>query len=352
MGTIKSINVNGKNYLLSGEEASLIINDDSQSNLNIGDANGNVLVQFREGHIKTKNFDSSNININESPKTSKKSLKALFIGNSVSQDHIAYLPYILKNTYGDEIDFSIYIYYIGGYTIGQYVDNVITENKNAEIFSYAKNIEVWTNSSGTKLKDALQKEEWDIISIQGYFNNYRIEEDMTKVPVFVEFLKSNTKKSFELAWLMHQTYKSNEVLHDIIYGAKQAIIENPITLLFSPCFVTEYAKQFFSQSQLSPDGIHNHEGLPCMMGAFNVLSVILRWMGIPNKTIGNPLRMTIEKQSSLNIPGVNGTVDESFTDEDYYKCQCAAVKSMNAGDGLFNVSKNEMFVSLTPIINA
>lgn len=32
--------------------------DSSQANLNIGDENGNVLAEFKDGHIKTKNFDS------------------------------------------------------------------------------------------------------------------------------------------------------------------------------------------------------------------------------------------------------------------------------------------------------
>lgn len=34
------------------------MDDDSQANLNIGDMNGNVLVEFKGGHIKTKEFDS------------------------------------------------------------------------------------------------------------------------------------------------------------------------------------------------------------------------------------------------------------------------------------------------------
>ena len=37
--------------------------DDSFADLNIGDENGNVIAQFKDGHVKTKNFDSSNIKV-------------------------------------------------------------------------------------------------------------------------------------------------------------------------------------------------------------------------------------------------------------------------------------------------
>ena len=43
-------------------KTAIIVDDDSQANLNIGDQQGNVIAQFKDGHIKTKNFDSSQQN--------------------------------------------------------------------------------------------------------------------------------------------------------------------------------------------------------------------------------------------------------------------------------------------------
>ena len=43
--------------------------DNSQANLNIGDEEGNVIVQFKDGHIKTKKFDSTNITNDDASKT-------------------------------------------------------------------------------------------------------------------------------------------------------------------------------------------------------------------------------------------------------------------------------------------
>ena len=48
-----------------------------------------------------------------------KSISILFVGNSLTQDGIAYLPYLLKNYYPD-VRFKFYMWYNGGYTLGQH----------------------------------------------------------------------------------------------------------------------------------------------------------------------------------------------------------------------------------------
>ena len=63
MSVIKKINVNNVSYEIGNSSPTTmsnieVQNDDSVSDLNIGDENGNVIAQFKEGHIVTKNFDS------------------------------------------------------------------------------------------------------------------------------------------------------------------------------------------------------------------------------------------------------------------------------------------------------
>ncbi len=43
------------------KSGSIVLDDDSQANLNIGDSAGNVVAEFKGGHIRTKNFDSRQI---------------------------------------------------------------------------------------------------------------------------------------------------------------------------------------------------------------------------------------------------------------------------------------------------
>ena len=83
MDTIKSINVNGKNYKFNNSniKSSDIMDDDSSASFNIGDMSGNVLVEFKDGHIRTKEFDSKNINQNNSDFSN---LNVIILGDSIT----------------------------------------------------------------------------------------------------------------------------------------------------------------------------------------------------------------------------------------------------------------------------
>lgn len=309
--------------------------DSEESDFAIADDKGNIIVNFSGGEIQTKNFDSRLRN-----SSIKKHIKALFIGNSVNQDHITYLPWLLKSTYGDEIDFTICIFYIGSYTIAQYVDNVITGTKGADIWSVATNTSTWTNSSGLSLQDAIRYTDFDIISMQGYFNN-SVEspgvmgpEDMSKFKNMIDFFKENAIKPFTLAFLMHQTYKSEEqgAWQRTLEGCTTALREYPVELLFPCGFATKYAMQLgVSQSQLTPDNIHNTEGLPCIMGSYVVLSVLSKYYSFSNKVTGNPNR--VYANTNLNIPSANGSI-QTLGEEVWDKCQTAAIQAVKAGEAL------------------
>ena len=69
--------------------------------------------------------------------TAKKEISILFVGNSLTQDGIAYLPYVLKTFY-PEISFKLYMWYIGGATLATHYTR-FTNDTAAEIFSVAEN---------------------------------------------------------------------------------------------------------------------------------------------------------------------------------------------------------------------
>lgn len=54
----------GGSVSITIEGQKVVFEDDSDADVNIGDGNGNVVLQIKDGHIKTKNFDSSNIVVN------------------------------------------------------------------------------------------------------------------------------------------------------------------------------------------------------------------------------------------------------------------------------------------------
>ena len=96
-------------------EGSLPTTDIENADLEFQDGEGNVLVRFANGHIQTKNFDSSEGGGGSGGGASQ-SLKILFFGNSLTQDAIAYLP-LLLNEIAPNLDYTIYNWYNGGATL-------------------------------------------------------------------------------------------------------------------------------------------------------------------------------------------------------------------------------------------
>lgn len=285
----------------------------------------------------------------------KNKIKCLFIGNSVNQDHVAYLPWLLKNTY-PELDFEIYIVYIGSWTIKGYVEEVITGNKNIGIFSYAKNTENWTNIEDVPMGDIWKNGPFDIISFEGYFNpnpSYLPSEDSGYFRQFYDYLKANNISPFKLGYLLHQTYDfygevphtKEQVMKDIIQGAKDAIINTPTSILFPVGIASSLALNNFEVSFLTNDNIHNQQGLPCIMGAYVLMGEISRYLGFKDMIINNKLRITQDKETYLNIPGGNGTL-QIGTEEQYSVAQKCAVQSISFGDWLISDASKSILYEL------
>ena len=272
----------------------------------------------------------------------KKKVCLLFIGNSVNQDHVMYLPWVLSKLYGDSIDYEIHNFYIGSYTIKSYVENVITGVKGAEIYSVSNNSPKWTNTAGNKLGDVLASRKWDVISMQGYFNNGSMgPEDVTKFPQLLNYFRENAPRGFHLGLLMHQTYNES-VWKEIINGHAEMIKNNPVGILFPAGLATYYAmKSGMEKSFLTPDNIHNNEGLPCLMGAYVIAGVLSKWLALPNIIVNSKSRITDEEWKILNTGGQNGTFQQG-DEAQWVMAQDSAIKAINAGEGLLGKCQEEM----------
>lgn len=328
----------------SGFDSNVCPSQESEENveLDIADENGNVIVRFANGHIYTKLFDSSQSGGGGS--SSKKSIKILFLGNSVTQDHATYLPWLLKNTYGVEnIEFAISIFYCGGSsgTIKEYATTIADGGRNAEIFSSVVNTDVWTNETDISLDTALARQEWDVISIQGWANG--TNEDVTYIPTLIEKLVAKMNHPFELAYLINQTPSAKPTI--LVNTAKQVCRDYSISMLFPPALVTEYARQAWGTEFISPDGGHNREGLPCIMTAYSIMLILCRRMGLWDAVIGNELRITAAEIERMHIPGQNGSL-VATTDAQYLQAQEFAVMSVNAADAIFNEAKTNCLNNL------
>ncbi len=97
--TLDGVVVGGTEYNIgsSGGGNVSTLDDDSEANLNIGDENGEVLAEFKGGHVKTKNFDSRNAGGT--------------VGDVAIKDYFIDLKDKTIYLYGDSISSTDYTYY-------------------------------------------------------------------------------------------------------------------------------------------------------------------------------------------------------------------------------------------------
>lgn len=328
----------GYKYVLGGQ------GDEFTEYLHEGD-----VLYFRNDAIQGGRKLPSLSIIKPRPLSARKSIRCLFIGNSVSQDHVSYVPWLLKNMYGNDIDYTICIAYKASVTIKAYCEHIITGDMNLDIFSIAHNTERWTNVTNMPYADIWNDYgEFDLICFEGYYNHNPgstgvYVEDNSCFSTFINDLKSRQEKEFKLCFLMHQTYNYNgtpshteqEAWARIVNGAKYAVNNTPVSIILACGAVTKMVNGDIPQSTLTNDNIHNQQGLPCIMGGYVIVEELAAYLGLPSKIINNKLRITAGKETYLNIPGPNGSLQVG-TDEQYSLCQDAAIKAVKYGRALLS----------------
>lgn len=274
---------------------------------------------------------------------SKKSLSILFVGNSLTQDGIAYLPYMLKNYY-PEIDFKIYMWYIGGYTLNQQYAR-FTSNGYADIFSVAENSQSWTNyKKNTTMKSVLSTYSFDIVCMQEYFNYKSEYTDVTDWNNCHDYIVSNYNGGNELEFisLFHAPLRKEGYDVDEVYERTEAgnalILQTTDTQDMIPNGMAVYKAlqteldMLGDMQHLSPDGTHTQEGLPCLLQTYVTLCWVFDRLGIDETIYGHPMRMTTDIYKKISVPGANlGSGVVTGTDEQYRLAQEIAIKAYNEG---------------------
>lgn len=273
----------------------------------------------------------------------KKEFSILFVGNSLTQDGIAYLPYMLK-TYYPDINFRIYMWYIGGKTLeNQY--SYFTTNGVADIFSVAENTSYWTNYSKNKTMSwVLENYTFDIVCMQEYFNYKTEYKEVTDWNNCRDFIISNYKGGNALEFIslfhaplrkdgadVHEVYKRTEEGNALILQTtiSQDIIPNGIAVYRA---LDTILNSLGDKGQLSPDGTHTQEGLPCLLQTYTALCWLFDRLGINKSIYGHPMRMTTEIYNSIKVPGANlGSGVVQGTDAENILAQEIAIKAYKEG---------------------
>ena len=273
-------------------------------------------------------------------KQDKRKISILFIGNSLTQDGIAYLPYMLK-TYYPEIDFNIYMWYIGGYTLAQHY-SVFTSNGKANIFSVAENTGTWTNyNKSMTMASVLSTYKFDIVSMQEYFNYKTEYEEVTDWNNCRNYIISNYKggNALEFVSLFHAPLRASaDTVFDRTSEGNALILQTTISQDMIPNGIAVYRALdtdldvLGDKSHLSPDGTHTQEGLPCLMQTYVTLCWLFDRFGINKSVYGHPMRMTKAIYDTISVPGANlGTGVITGTDAQNLLAQEIAIKAYKEG---------------------
>ena len=276
----------------------------------------------------------------------KKSISILFVGNSLTQDGVAYLPYMLK-TYYPEVDFKLYMWYTGGYTLGQHYET-FTKGTAANIFSIAENSASWTNNSkNTKMSTVLSTYKFDIVCMQEYFNYKDEYLDTTDWNNCKDYIVSNYKggNALEFVSLLHAPLRDKEdgsrYMEDVWSMTKYGnglILQDTISQDLIPVGIAVYnalqtsLASLGDKGQLSPDGTHTQEGLPCLLQTYVILCWLFERLGINKSIYGSSARITTSIYNSINVPGANlGNGVVTGTDAENLLAQEIAIKAYKEG---------------------
>lgn len=272
----------------------------------------------------------------------KDEINILFIGNSLTQDAVAYLPYVLRTLYVNKVSFRIGIYYNGGYNLTQ-AYNQFVSGGTAEIFSITANDISWLNYSGTGAKTidyALTRYKWDVICLQEYFNHADQTPDAYNncVSYIIEHYTGGNPLRF--VELLHAPKRDDAetVYNRTVAGCQRILANTPCEDCVNPGTAVYKAlstdlNNLGDQGGLSPDGIHTQEGLPCLLQTFVMLKWVLRMFGIENKSFYNTsIRITTTVYNKISVPGPNlGTGVIPGTNAQNLLAQQIAINASNEG---------------------
>lgn len=278
--------------------------------------------------------------------TDSKEISILFVGNSLTQDGIAYLPYMLK-TYYPEVHFKFYIYYNDANTLAMQYQH-FTNDDACNIFSVAEDTAIWTNTNNSvQMSSILTTYKFDIVCMQDYYQRKASQDAPYDVPTLTDwnncrdYIVSNYTggNALEFISLFHAPVRNDvENVYQLTKNGNASILQNTISEDMIPIGMAVYRAlstdldDLGDQGHLSPDGTHTQEGLPCLLQTFTALCWLFDKLAINKSVYGSSARITQDICNTIHPPGGNyGTGVITGTDAQNLLAQEVAIKAYKEG---------------------
>lgn len=271
--------------------------------------------------------------IYEFARNSSKEIKILFIGNSLTQDAVMWLPYVLKNI-GTGVKYQLIDMYNGGYTLTQQWAK-INGGQKFDTVSVCNNATGWTNYNNSKTLDSmLNVIDFDYLVLQEYYN-YKASAEETDINAFnniVDYIAARVSHPFEVVTLIHAPKRDNPTsIYNVTVQGNQKILRetcassliNVGTAIYEA--LSTDLDSLGTKGHLSPDGTHAQEGLPCIMEALNLAMWVYKKLGIAGGVVNfqwTPSPSDI--YSALHVAGANGSVIDGTTAQQLLASKVAA----------------------------
>ena len=269
----------------------------------------------------------------------KKQIKVLCIGNSFTQDCVAYMPFIAQEL-TDQVEITLGIAYNHGAGIDDYLGFFDKDEAEIRYNKKSPDKDEWTTTPRQTIRQVLADEDWDVVTFQ---QNSSRQEDWSSysgidelIHDVVSYIAATHEKDVIVGWLMPQTiYRTtSSSSFDNLIGCVQRVMETTPVSFVIPCgTAVHYARQtglnkIGDGGGLTYEGLHLQEGLPCLLAAYVTTMKILEICGVEYRpVIDDQTRPLQDWVDAHDIPGKNG-MSVGVTDENCYLAQKLASKAI------------------------
>lgn len=283
-----------------------------------------------------------------------KVIHLLVIGNSYSQDALAYVPFIM-NDLGVNVEVHIGILMMSSATVSNHVQNY-EKNAAQYVFYYYDGGSRWTSQSSRTIQWAISNFQWDFILTHqsSWTANDWSERYLSELNQFVNLIRSSADYPVRFGWMLSPSrpaktngganWNDETILSHFNYTAHDAqlvLSETDFDLVIPVGTAIQNARTIPTLKALGDysdnennasglgylcayDGVHLQEGLPCQIAAYTFIVSILKLLGLDSRSIyEDDTRITSKWASGKSIPGPHGSVLLSTKQEREFAKYCA-----------------------------
>lgn len=246
----------------------------------------------------------------------------LVIGNSFSRDAFSYVPALMQNICPN-IHVDVDILYRGGVHLNSHWASICDGLKDLTVDYYSTDNGYWTtfyNQSGSELIASCQ---WDLVVLQEgniWCREYaKTKPDIDNLTNYIRSVQPSERFAFLFVPAQPNgntslgDYTSDEAWALFVQTAQTLMLNGDVDYVI-PCGTAiqnarhTQLNMLGNFGQLTYEGTHLQEGIPCLIDAYAATQSLFNIFGIDASIADSDLEVTSAWASTQNIPGAHGRV--------------------------------------------